>query len=188
MKKGLLGAVCLSGLCLALTACGKTSAAEQQRAERYGLTATTATSSSQKVVHAIAGRAATSSSTTATAQASSYSQHQASLTDSLSDNDWYVLAYLSEWGYSLNQDNTSASPGFELANGCIDQGTVDSQCKLVSVTADSVTVAPSSGEGAYSTYTNKTLAKTMLANKFIHDTNDVSTLQALTNQLVSRGS
>ncbi|MCF6164434.1 hypothetical protein ACUKBL_07435 [Furfurilactobacillus rossiae] len=105
----------------------------------------------------------------------------------LSDNEWYVLAYIQDWNYSSN-DSISAT---NLASFSLDtdpenhqqmlsQGTVDSSCKLISVNANSVTIAPSSGEGASSTFTNETHSKKALAEEWIHSQSDIDALAHLT--------
>lgn len=102
----------------------------------------------------------------------------------LTDNDWYVLAYLKEWHYSISDANES--PDFELSDGMIDQGTVDSECGLISISAATVTVAPSSGEGAWSTFPHVTLSKADLLKQFINSQDDVSLVAALSAKAVSK--
>ncbi|MYV17847.1 hypothetical protein [Furfurilactobacillus milii] len=112
----------------------------------------------------------------------------------LSDDEWYVLAYIKDWNYSSNDSISAANlTSFSLDTDTenhqqmLSQGTVDSSCKLISVDANSVTIAPSSGEGASSTFTNETHSKKALADEWIHSQSDIDALANLTAGAESLG-
>lgn len=181
MKKVLVG-VSLLAVAVALVGCGS------------GKQDTNSSSSHSKVsqVSHKKHKSVISRKVTATSDASSSHETTGSSTTGnlfakqLTDNDWYVLAYLSEWHYTIADGN--ASPDFELSDGVIDQGTADSECNLISTTATTVTVAPSSGEGAWSTFHNVTLNKVDLIKQFVHSQDDVSLVAALSAKAVNAAS
>jgi len=180
LKKFLIGIV-LSSLAVMLVGCGS----GRQSSNTSSSHQSQATKVSPKKHKRLASKKATSTSRTSASHATAASSNGgSSFASQLTDNDWYVLAYLKEWHYAISDAN--ASPYFELTNGEIEQGTADSECKLVSTTATTVTVAPSSGEGAWSTFHNVTLNKADLIDQFVHSQDDVSLVAALTAKAVAK--
>lgn len=134
-----------------------------------------------------------SSSSTASSSSSS-SDGNDQLAAQLTDHDWYVLAYMQAWGAKTPQ-NITQFPKDQLefytneANGknMLEQGTVDSSCMLISVTASTVTIGPSTGEGASSQFPNKTIAKADLIETFLPSQQYVTALKSVTAIAEQRG-
>lgn len=131
-------------------------------------------------------------STSSTSESSSSTSVSDQLATQLSDDDWFVLAYMKEWG-AKTPDHIAMFPKDQLefyswkGQTQLEQGTTDSSCHLISVTQTSVTVAPSSGEGASSTYSNVTLSKADLIKEFIPSQKFITDLKTATAIAEQRG-
>lgn len=147
-------------------------------------------SSNKKASQSTNSVTASTNSSTANSSNSDSNKLSDSYSAQLSDNDWYVLAYLNEWNMSISdaQSVLDQSGTFEIYQGTrIEQGTVDSSANLISTSSTTVTIAPSSGDGAFSTFDNVTLKKSSLIAKYINSQTDLNSLTSLTNNAVQKG-
>lgn len=139
-----------------------------------------ASSSSVKTKHKHKHKNKTNSSSS-----SSSSEVSNAYANELSTQDWYMLAYIDQWHLTVDEVYNNFTPilGYRSSpRAAIDTGTVDSECLLHGITATTVTVAPSSGEGAWSTYKDVTLTKQHLLS-YVHSRADITKL----NTIISRG-
>lgn len=136
-----------------------------------------ASSSSVKTKHKHKNKINSSSSSSSSEVSNAYANE-------LSTQDWYMLAYIDQWHLTIDEaTNLAPVLGYRSSpRAAIDTGTVDSECLLHGITTTTVTVAPSSGEGAWSTYKDVTLSKQHLLS-YVHSRADITKL----NTIISRG-
>lgn len=172
-----------------LGACGSTSSKSSTSKQ------SSSTTTSKKVSQSSSSVSINSSSSSVSSSSETQSDK---LSAQISTNEWYILAYTNTWGGS-SIGTVDDNPNLELYMGTDDemdstngeltitQGTVDSTAFADSVTSTTVTIAPSSGEGATSTFTPQTVSKAELMNKYVHNQADLDRLAALTQNAVNIG-
>lgn len=172
-----------------LAACGNASSKSSTSKQ------SSSTTTSKKVSQS---SSSSSISSSAVSTSSSSETQSDKLSAQISTNEWYILAYTDAWGGS-SIGTIADNPSLELFTGAdtgsnstsgkltITQGTVDSTALADGISATSVTILPSSGEGAASTFTPKTVSKAELMSKYVHSQADIDKLAALTQNAVSIG-
>lgn len=135
--------------------------------------------------------ASSASSTTAAAKSSSSSDPNVVFDQTLTDTEWFVLAYSEKWQQSISQ--LASVPYFEVATSgdhpTINQGTGGSAALLTgsSTTDTSVSLNISSGPSYQATYHTITYTKADLKAKHLATAADVTALNNLVSQATARG-